>query len=502
MALEQISQATLYDFLDLGCSTLGRSLLARRLNLVSGLGVDRDPNRVARFRELGFEGLVKDVTELTGLRQGVRVVFVSHALHKLASRKAASDVLQEAVSAAREAVVVIQPWFDSNPLLMSLGLKLFHADRARHTNLATSYDLWLSLRGNVEAGEGALAIFGRKRIADSSHPAVVPLSAPADIAEPKAGTVRERPPVGFQAPVFEELVAIWVVKSRDGAFAANWQALADSLGQCELVALHGDVRPPPPSPLAAQSSKRVAHAAAEHRPLFVCGVPRSGTTAVTRLLNAHPKIGIGVERYRSRLTIGLTPDLFERVRFFKYEEDDGARDVFEKFAEEYARLKAKWNRCLYVGDKIPRLYRRFDPLYAAFPNATVVCITRDVLPVCASWQRRADDPNDRSWPPSNDALAAVREWNDGQRAILDQARQRPESFFVTRYEDIFSGNAKTLRTLLARLQLDFPKGTSAAYRTLLAEERTESLDLSASVRDQILANADRTAQVALDALVI
>src|SRR5205807_10659654 len=70
--------------------------------------------------------------------------------------------------------------------------------------------------------------------------------------------------------------------------------------------------------------------------LFVCGVPRSGTTALAQLLNYHPRIGIGIERFRS-IAIGSRGDefrltLYRKERFFKFRDGDGARDVFEKYS--------------------------------------------------------------------------------------------------------------------------------------------------------------------------
>ena len=60
---------------------------------------------------------------------------------------------------------------------------------------------------------------------------------------------------------------------------------------------------------------------------FVFGCPRSGTTAVARLLQAHPRVVIGMERYkfllsrrRDRGTFG--PTLFERERFFDFRAGD------------------------------------------------------------------------------------------------------------------------------------------------------------------------------------
>ncbi|NEP86465.1 MAG: sulfotransferase [Okeania sp. SIO2C2] len=59
--------------------------------------------------------------------------------------------------------------------------------------------------------------------------------------------------------------------------------------------------------------------------LFVCGCARSGTTAITKLLNAHPLIAIGVERYKhyakQDLIHKLSPALFKLSVFFDIREE-------------------------------------------------------------------------------------------------------------------------------------------------------------------------------------
>ena len=59
------------------------------------------------------------------------------------------------------------------------------------------------------------------------------------------------------------------------------------------------------------------------RELFLCGVGRSGTTALARCLNHHPQVVMGIERYARVLTVAQCcvdyRALFEKKRFFAFE---------------------------------------------------------------------------------------------------------------------------------------------------------------------------------------
>ena len=62
---------------------------------------------------------------------------------------------------------------------------------------------------------------------------------------------------------------------------------------------------------------------AARRYAFITGCSRSGTTALTRLLNRHPDVAIGYERNNRLAGRGLlTPSLFEPERFRRFEADD------------------------------------------------------------------------------------------------------------------------------------------------------------------------------------
>ena len=92
-------------------------------------------------------------------------------------------------------------------------------------------------------------------------------------------------------------------------------------------------------------------------------------------------------------------------------------------------------RSTYVGDKIPRLYERYQDLALAFPSARVVFMTRNLVDVAKSWKARANDSDDTLWPPSMDVNEAIRQWNESHHTTLAAIDEM--DIFVLRFEKLF-----------------------------------------------------------------
>ena len=175
--------------------------------------------------------------------------------------------------------------------------------------------------------------------------------------------------------------------------------------------------------------------------LFVCGCPRSGTTALTRLLAAHESIALGIERFGhlvSPKNFKLTPNHFEKERFF----DVRRGDTFYKSLDDvaggnyYKELAEKYDDCAWVGDKRPDLYQCYPQLHSAFPDAVVLFIFRNIFDVAQSYKVRAHDIED-DWPETMGVMSAISDWNDSLNMTL--AAQQTMTIYCIQYERLFAG---------------------------------------------------------------
>lgn len=186
--------------------------------------------------------------------------------------------------------------------------------------------------------------------------------------------------------------------------------------------------------------------------LFVFGCPRSGTTALGILLNRHPVIALGIERYKHIAMGGrgreFQPELFEQTRFLDIRPDDTNTG---RQNEHLAQKFSSGRPIRLTGDKIPRLYRRLTPLRATFPDAYLMVIFRDPVDVALSWQARADSPRD-SWPAENGAAKALVEWLNCVNIVADAQPSCGEKLTIVDYDRFFRvPNAADLAANIKRL---------------------------------------------------
>jgi len=158
--------------------------------------------------------------------------------------------------------------------------------------------------------------------------------------------------------------------------------------------------------------------------LFIVGCPRSGTTLLRRMVDAHPEIAITREtHWIPGLAGDVTPELLDALvahrRFAKLESERHELEALAAEAPTYAELVAAlFDRYgavrgkRLVGDKTPNYVRKIPLLHELFPSTRIVHIVRDGRDVALSalgWDRKLDDLRERFpiWDDSPVATAAL-----------------------------------------------------------------------------------------------
>lgn len=113
------------------------------------------------------------------------------------------------------------------------------------------------------------------------------------------------------------------------------------------------------------------------RPLFIVGMPRSGTSLTEQILASHPQtFGAGELRFWK-----AQMDAYKR----QYLMADYAPQMLEGLSGSYLQLLQQYSTdALRVVDKIPSNFQMVGLIHAAFPNARILHTVRNPVDTCLS----------------------------------------------------------------------------------------------------------------------
>lgn len=217
--------------------------------------------------------------------------------------------------------------------------------------------------------------------------------------------------------------------------------------------------------------------------VFIVGCPRSGTTLLQRMLDAHSKIAMTPEEshwiprmyHKRKLTPGglVTPGLISRLqevpRFLALgiSQDDllklagnGQPVSYSAFVTGIFDLYGESQAKELVGDKTPDHVRWLDTLHALWPKARVVHLIRDGRDVWLSitnW-RKAHGKNPGTFPTwKDDPVSTTALWWELNVRLGQQFGSilGPELYYEVRYESLVSHPEAECVALCAFLDLPY-----------------------------------------------
>ncbi|MGF1591530.1 MAG: sulfotransferase [Pleurocapsa sp.] len=204
--------------------------------------------------------------------------------------------------------------------------------------------------------------------------------------------------------------------------------------------------------------------------LFICGCPRSGTTALVRLLNSHQSLAIGMERYKyyaNRKNIDKINSSSFNTDFFFNIKDDQTNIQWKYFYDE---LKDKYKfKVKYLGDKYPHYYRFYNQINKNLGKVKWIFIVRNVTSIAKSYNARAADAND-SWSEEANFIKAVDHWNESLIETWKYQKSHPEpNLFVCEYEKLFGYDLEYLNSILDFLEVKLESNIKAYFEEMKAD---------------------------------
>lgn len=208
-------------------------------------------------------------------------------------------------------------------------------------------------------------------------------------------------------------------------------------------ALFESIRGAFPSPVSASDG----HATRE--PIFVIGMPRSGTTLVERILTSHPEVysagelqnfGVVLKRLSgSRTPYLLDPDTVARAGTLE------TRQLGEAYL---ASTRPATGTTARFVDKLPHNFLYAGFIARALPNATIVCVRRNPLDTCLSNFRQLFAQTSPYYDYSFDLLDTGRYYALFDQLMAHWQRVLPGRILEVQYESLVEDQETHSRRLL------------------------------------------------------
>lgn len=190
-------------------------------------------------------------------------------------------------------------------------------------------------------------------------------------------------------------------------------------------------------------------------PIFVLGMPRSGTTLTEQIIASHPLVHGGGE-LNYLLEIVQKSHLNKEGLLYPENLLDLDGDVLMNWGRDYInRLRKHDERALHITDKMPANYMALGLISIMLPKAKIVHVMRNPVDTCISCFTRLFN---RHQEATYDLSELGQHYMNYQR-LMDHWRMvlPTESFIEVKYEDLVADTEAQARRLINYLGLTWDK---------------------------------------------
>ncbi|MBL8760486.1 MAG: sulfotransferase [Phycisphaerae bacterium] len=191
----------------------------------------------------------------------------------------------------------------------------------------------------------------------------------------------------------------------------------------------------------------------DRTPVFIVGMPRSGTTLLERILGGHPRAaGVGELDTMPMLALSLPTRLGGTSQSYRLLER-ATREHMDAIADEYlASIRALGPQAERVVDKMPHNFMHVGLIALSLPGASIIHNRRHPLDTCLScfttWL-----PASHDYAVSLAGLAAA--YRDYHRLMAHWTALLGDRIIDARYEDVVADTEGSARRVIGAIGLEW-----------------------------------------------
>ncbi len=201
----------------------------------------------------------------------------------------------------------------------------------------------------------------------------------------------------------------------------------------------------------------------DRTPIFVLGMPRSGTTLVEQILASHPDVYGAGELYHLEQVVNSRFAHISNSDFNKILDQSGASD-FASAGEDYVRLiRGRIGDAKFVTDKMPYNFQLIGMIRLMLPNAKVIHCCRSARDTCLSIFKNYFTEDGIYYAYD---LSELGQYHNLYRDLMAHwHRVLPDFVYDIHYEDLVADQEAQSRALLKHCGLEWDSACLEFYNT-------------------------------------
>lgn len=210
-----------------------------------------------------------------------------------------------------------------------------------------------------------------------------------------------------------------------------------------------------------------AMAPPDRSPIFVIGMPRTGTTLVDRIITSHPDVWSAGELQAMPLAVKMASATRTRTVLDVETVEAAAGADLGKIGHDYlsrALHHAGARESGLFTDKFPGNFQYAGFIARALPAARIVCLRRHPLDTVLANFRNLFAVSSRYYDYSYDLLDIARYYVRFDRLMAFWQRELPGRILELRYEDLVADQEQETRLLLAHCGLKWNEACLAFHQ--------------------------------------
>jgi len=205
------------------------------------------------------------------------------------------------------------------------------------------------------------------------------------------------------------------------------------------------------------------NAESSNRPIFIVGMPRSGTSLVEKIVASHSDV-FGAGELEYMFALGTSRFLGESNNFEYRSLDSYAQSTFESVGKTYLEQIALLNKqASRVTDKLPFNMMMIGLIKLALPNAKIIHCVRDARDTCLSIFKQNFTTGNYRFAYN---LKTVAQFHNQYRKLMRHWHETmPGAIHDVSYESLTQNPEDEIRKLLAACDLEFQENCVGFEKT-------------------------------------